>query len=82
MRGETWRGEICNRRKDGTHYWVDTFISPLRTEGAITHFLSMRIDITARKRAEQELGERIREEEANRRTLAVGRMSQAMLQAI
>lgn len=79
LRGETWRGEICNRRKDGTHYWVDTFITPLRTEGAITHFLSVRIDITARKRAEEELAERVREEEANRRTLAVGRMSQAML---
>jgi PAS domain S-box-containing protein len=79
LRGETWRGELCNRRKDGTLYWVDTFISPLRTDGEITHFLSVRIDITDRKRAEEQLAEKIRQEEANRRTLAVGRMAQAML---
>lgn len=77
--GETWRGEICNRAKDGHLYWVDTIISPVLSEGKISHFLSIRIDITARKRAEAEVRERVREEAENRRTLATGRMARAIL---
>ena len=65
--GRVWRGEICNRAKDGHLYWVETTISPLRTEGLITHFLTLRTDITARKVAEAELEEKQKREEDERR---------------
>lgn len=56
LAGKIWRGEICNRRKDGSLYWVKTVITPLRdAAGAIESFLAIRQDITALKEAEQRL---------------------------
>jgi len=56
--GQPWRGEICNRAKDGSLYWVDSMIAPHAGEdGRIEKYVSIRIDITAAKRAEQELRE-------------------------
>ena len=53
VRGRSWRGEICNRTKDGRLYWVDTTIVPMRDgSGRIESFVSIRYDITERKRAE------------------------------
>lgn len=52
--GNVWRGEVCNRSKKGELYWVDTAISPIfNSEGEIERFLSVRFQITDRKRAEQ-----------------------------
>lgn len=52
-RGLSWRGEICNRAKNGEMYWVDTTIVPMRDgDGRIESFVSIRYDITERKRAE------------------------------
>ena len=54
--GGVWRGELCNKAKDGTLYWVDTTIVPqLGPTGKPVAYLSLRIDITARRRAEAEL---------------------------
>jgi len=54
--GSEWRGELCNRRKDGSLYWELTSIAPLRDEqGAITHFLAIKEDISARKKIEAAL---------------------------
>lgn len=55
-RGEIWRGTICNRAKSGQLYWVDSAIVPLKdASGDVVRFISIRIDITERKRAEQDM---------------------------
>ncbi len=51
--GRAWRGEICNRAKDGRLYWVDSIVAPLfDAQGQIERYLSICFDITARKEAE------------------------------
>ncbi|MEP7277111.1 MAG: PAS domain S-box protein [Bacteroidota bacterium] len=55
-RGEIWKGEFCNKAKDGSLYWVETAIVPFLNDwGRPYQYLSMRTDITERKRVEAEL---------------------------
>lgn len=45
--GATWKGEVCNRRRDGSYYWEEMTISPVKDEaGVITHFVAVKEDIT------------------------------------
>jgi diguanylate cyclase (GGDEF)-like protein/PAS domain S-box-containing protein len=54
--GKEWRGYFHNKRKDGSIYWESATISALRgDDGEITHFIAVKEDITARKRAEDQL---------------------------
>lgn len=52
LRGETWHGELINRRKDGSEFIENAIISPVRRDGLTTHYLALKQDITTHKKAE------------------------------
>lgn len=54
-KGEVWHGEIRNRAKDGSTYWVETVIIPiLNSQGRIYRYLSLRLLVTEKKKTEHE----------------------------
>ncbi|MFS1512817.1 PAS domain-containing sensor histidine kinase [Chengkuizengella sp. SCS-71B] len=56
LNGEVWKGEIRNKAKDGSLYWVNTTIVPFLNEANQPYqFLSIRTEITKLKQAEKEL---------------------------
>ena len=56
LRGETWRGELCNKRKNGELYWEFGSISAIKdAAGRTTHFIAVKEDITHRRKLEEEL---------------------------
>lgn len=49
-RGEIWKGELINRRKDGCEYIAATQISPVRqVNGEVSHYLGVQEDVTEKK---------------------------------
>ena len=55
LAGNQWQGELQNKKKNGEYYWESALISPIINENRqITHFIAIKEDITARKRAEVE----------------------------
>lgn len=56
LSGQKWRGELVNRRKDGSLYQEEMTITPVKNEaGDIAHFIAIKLDITERKVAEEQI---------------------------
>ena len=65
--GKEWRGEFHNKMKDGSLYWEDASISPIRnSEGTIVNFVKVAKDVTQRKKT----GKALQESEAKWRSIA------------
>lgn len=57
-RGQSWKGEFHNRRKDGSEYIEFAVVAPIRESGGrVTHYVAIKEDITEKKRLGQELDE-------------------------
>jgi len=55
-RGESWKGELQNRRKNGEEYFESAVVTPLRqADGLVTHYVAVMIDITENRRMADEL---------------------------
>ena len=67
--GQVWRGELTNRRKDGTLYPEMQTITPVTDAGAITHFIAIKQDLTEQKALESQFS---RPRRGGRRALAGG----------
>ncbi|MFM8322171.1 MAG: PAS domain S-box protein [Chloroflexota bacterium] len=78
LSGETWRGEVINRRKDGQVYYEEMTVTPVFSaentdgrRGAITHFVAVKQDISSRKQAELVLARRLEFEQLTAEISAV-----------
>ena len=78
--GQVWQGEFINQRKNGGHYIESAIIMPIRqANGAVTHYVAIKADITEKKRINEEL-ERYRnhlEEQVAERTLELAQAKTA-----
>ncbi|MGZ3650763.1 MAG: two-component system sensor histidine kinase NtrB [Bdellovibrionota bacterium] len=76
LAGNLWHGEIRNRAKDGSFFWVDTTIVPFLGEnGKPYQFMSIRKDITERKLAQLALEEERARQFSLERLMSVGEMA-------
>ncbi|MEH6823884.1 MAG: EAL domain-containing protein [Motiliproteus sp.] len=85
-RGDPWEGEMMNKCKDGSAYWVQAGISPVKNDaGEVTHFVAIEEDISLRKAQEHQIKHQANYDsltELPNRFLAMDRMSQSINSAI
>jgi len=83
--GRDWWGEICNRKKDGKHFWAAQSISPIRAaSGEITHFVAVSEDLTTRRFYEERLRHQANHDlltDLPNRTLFFDRLPRALARA-
>ncbi len=63
-RGDTWKGEVVNRRKNGNLYYEEMTITPVRADSGITHFVAIKRDVSDRHELEVRIERMRREYEA------------------
>jgi len=84
-RGEVWKGEFLNTRKDGKEYVESATIAPIKqADGTITHYVAVKEDITARRQSEELINRLAYFDTLTalpNRTLLLDRLEQAMLSA-
>ncbi|MGE5515648.1 MAG: putative bifunctional diguanylate cyclase/phosphodiesterase [Bacteroidota bacterium] len=84
-RGAEWRGEFCNRRRDGSLLWESVIVSPLTdAEGAVANFIAVKEDITLRRTYEERLLRQANFDELTglpNRVLMLDRLDQAIAAA-
>jgi|GEM_PF-440810 len=71
-KGEHWQGEFINKRKNGEIFYEEAYISPIYDGGKISHYVAVKLDITARKQAEQALRESNKKMDSLLQSLAEG----------
>ena len=73
LSGKKWQGNLINRRKDGSLYWEEMTITPMRDgEGKIAHFVAIKHDISERRRAEEQRYVLARAVESSSEYIALG----------
>jgi len=73
--GESWRGEIYNKKKSGEFYWESVVITPVRNdEKKISHFIALRDDITQEKEKDIHLRQIQKQVMASEKLAAVGQL--------
>jgi nitrogen fixation negative regulator NifL len=71
--GQTWQGDICNRKRDGDLYWVNTTIVPrLNQQGAVDSYIAIRTEITRQKQTEAALKQSMSQFQAIFEEAAIG----------
>jgi len=84
--GQSWSGELYNKKKNGDLFWENVTISPIKNkEGVSTHYLAIKEDISLRKDYEEQLLYQASYDKLTdlpNRTLAYDRISQAITNAI
>ncbi len=62
--GKEWKGEFCNRKKNGEEYWELVIAAPIRNaEGIISHYFAVKTEITTHKHAEEQIKASLQEKE-------------------
>ncbi len=74
--GETWTGRMVNRRKDGSTFTEESVITPVRSpEGAITHFVAVKRDMTEHLRLQEERAEIEARYQQSQKLEAIGQLA-------